>query len=99
MVEPRDTFDPRRPSPGACARRSSPSARDLFGEEALVFPNADGGLVDPHNFRDRTFRSGLGGRGGRRTRYQERERSTAVRVLPVGEAVRDPHGGRGNSAI
>jgi Phage integrase family len=29
---------------------------DLFGAEALVFPNEAGGLMDPHNFRDRVFR-------------------------------------------
>ena len=29
---------------------------DLFGGEDLVFPNEAGGLIDPHNFRDRVFR-------------------------------------------
>ncbi len=29
---------------------------DLFGSEDLVFPNETGGLIDPHNFRDRVFR-------------------------------------------
>ena len=29
---------------------------DLFGPDALVFPNEAGGLLDPHNFRERVFR-------------------------------------------
>jgi len=28
---------------------------ELFGEDALVFPSRDGGLLDPHNFRSRVF--------------------------------------------
>ncbi len=28
----------------------------IFGEDALVFPNETGGLLDPHNFRERVFR-------------------------------------------
>jgi len=29
---------------------------DLYGDDALVFPNEAGGFLDPHNFRDRVFR-------------------------------------------
>jgi len=57
----------------------------IFGEDALVFPNEAGGLLDPHNFRERVFRRAVTKALGAGRRFTPPRSPTSCRLLDYAE--------------